>query len=138
MNENEVRVSGNLTTDVELKHTRNGKVYAQVVVACNNNYMKDGVKVEQCDFFPVDVWGANATNLAKYMSKGDEITVKGRLRQNRWETNAGEKRSRVLVVASNIKYGRKAGHRQVVQQQEPQKQVAQQQVAHTGYDDLPY
>ena len=121
-NRNEVDITGNLTADVQLKYTRSGKAICEVIVAVNNSYTNSaGVKVNQADFIPVEVWGAKAEALAKYMGKGDEVSVRGVLKQHRWQNNQGQNRSRITVNAMKIQFGRKAGQR--YQQHTQQNQV---------------
>ncbi len=53
----------------------------------------------ETSFFDCVQWGKTAESLAKHMTKGRLIAVKGEMRQNRWTDNEGSKRSQILLVA---------------------------------------
>lgn len=96
--ENNVVLSGNLTRDPEQKG--NGPVNLSLA---NNQRRKDkhtGEYVDDPSFFDVVVW---ERELAAGLSKGESITVAGRLRQERWEDQTtGQKRSKVVIVANTV------------------------------------
>lgn len=92
---NSVCLIGRLTDDPELKYTKDGTAIASFTIAVNNS--EDYVY-----FIPVVQWGKGAEATAEYCAKGREIAVSGELRQDRWETEDGEKRSRVYVSAQRI------------------------------------
>lgn len=54
------------------------------------------------DWLPVQVWGELAENCARYLSKGQRVYVEGRLQNSAWETDAGERRARLEVVAIRV------------------------------------
>lgn len=100
---NVVVVVGRLTRDVELKYTPSGTAVTQVSVAVDGAGDKDGDEYA-AGFFDVEVWDKTAENLAQYKGKGDQICVTGRLKHHRWETQSGEKRSKVEIVATGIQF----------------------------------
>ncbi len=101
---NNVVLGGNLTKDVELKDTPTGRKVGTLVVATNRTYLSNGNKVKETAFVDVEVWGDMAQNCSQYLKKGSPLVVVGRLKQERWETPAGEKRSRLKVLAANIQF----------------------------------
>ena len=102
---NKVFLLGNLTRDPELRYTPNGTAVAGFGVAVNRRYTtKEGDRKEEVDFFEVEVWDKQAENCNEYLSKGRGILVEGRLRQDRWEDESGNKRSKLKIVASTIQF----------------------------------
>ena len=101
---NSVVLGGNLAKDVELKDTPTGHKVGALVVASNRTFLSNGNKAKETAFIDVEVWGVTAENCSKYLQKGSPVVVEGRLKQERWETPAGEKRSRIKVVASNVQF----------------------------------
>ncbi len=70
-----------------------------------NRRFKQGDELkEEVLFVDVVTFGKQAENAAKYLLEGSKVNVEGRLQQRRWETEAGEKRSKHEVVAENILY----------------------------------
>jgi single-strand DNA-binding protein len=96
---------GNLTRDPELRQTPSGTSVCQLGVAVNSSY-KDasGQWVEKPNFFDVVVWGAQGENCARYLTKGRQVAVDGRLDQRSWDAQDGSKRSKVEVVAETIMF----------------------------------
>ncbi len=113
---NSVVLGGNLARDVELKDTSTGRKVCTLVVATNRTYLSNGNKVKETAFVDVEVWGIIAENCSKYLKKGSPVVVVGRLKQDKWETDAGEKRNRLKVLASNVQF-LSSGKRQ--EQEEP-------------------
>jgi len=105
MNINKVLIAGNLTRDPELRYTSGGAAMVSFKVATNHRWTdSQGVKKEEVAFIKVVVWGKMAKNCGKYLSKGSPVFVEGRLKQQSWETDAGEKRSSLEVVAQNVQF----------------------------------
>ncbi len=98
---NSVNLIGNLTRDVEVRYVgQNNTAIATLGVAVNS-----GRKDDPPVFVDVDVWGIVAENCAKYLNKGSKVGVVGRLKQESWEDKeSGKKRSKILVVASNVQF----------------------------------
>ena len=130
---NKVIIVGTITRDIELRYTPTGSCVTDVGLAINNNYTKDGVKVEETTFVEVTVWNKSAENLSKYQGKGSSILVEGRLKTDTWDdATTGKKRSKMGVVAEKIQFlgSKKAENAEVPQfgsQQQVQTQLAQTQ-----------
>ena len=103
MNLNNVNIMGNLTRDPEMKSLPSGKEVCSLSIANNHVFMKNGEKVSEVSYFDVDVWGINAENCSKYLTKGKGVIVEGRLRQDRWEKD-GKTQSRVKITASAVHF----------------------------------
>ncbi len=101
---NSVIIGGNLTRDVVIKDTATGRRVCSFAVANNRTYCGNNGKVKETSFIDVEVWGAIAENCSRYLRKGSPVVVAGRLKQSRWETSGGEKRSRVKIVAANVQF----------------------------------
>ena len=61
-----------------------------------------GQWVEKASFFDVVVWGAQGENCARYLSKGRQVAIDGRLDQRSWDAQDGSKRSKVEIIADNV------------------------------------
>ncbi|MDP1808646.1 MAG: single-stranded DNA-binding protein [Actinomycetota bacterium] len=108
---NRVILIGNLTRDPEMRFTPSGSPVAGFGLAVNRVYTnKQGEKVENVDFFNIVVWAKLAELCAEYIHKGSPVAVEGRLQSRSWETEEGQKRSAVEVVAENVQFlGRPGG-----------------------------
>jgi single-strand DNA-binding protein len=100
-----VTLVGNLTRDPELRQTPGGTSVCQLGVAVNSSYKDSaGQWVEKPNFFDVVVWGAQGENCARYLTKGRQIAVDGRLDQRSWEAQDGSKRSKVEIIADTVMF----------------------------------
>ena len=102
MAENSVTVVGNLTRDPELRFTAGGKGVASFGLAVNRRYQVNGEWQEKVSFFNVTAWDSLGENAAASLTKGSRIIVTGRLEQRDYETQAGEKRNVVEIVADEL------------------------------------
>ncbi len=100
-----VTLVGNLTRDPELRQTPTGTSVCQLGVAVNSSYKDStGQWVEKPNYFDVVVWGPQGENCARYLSKGRQIAVDGRLDQRSWEAQDGGKRSKVEIIADTVMF----------------------------------
>jgi len=99
-----VTIVGNLTRDPELRYTPNGAAVATFGVAVNRRWQnRDSQQWEEAtSFFNVTCWRDLAQNVSETLEKGSRVLVSGRLEQRSWETQDGEKRSVVEVVADEV------------------------------------
>ena len=101
---NVVILMGNLTREPELRYTPKGVAVANVGLASNRKYRQgDEIKDEAC-FVDVTVFGSTAEAVAKHLDKGRKVLVEGRLRYHTWETEGGQRRSKVDVIAERVKF----------------------------------
>lgn len=104
-NLNSVFLIGRLTRDPELRYVPSGKAVANLGLATSRVFTTQaGERKEEVCFVRVVVWGKQAENCSQYLSKGSQIFVEGRLRSSSWETESGEKRSRMDVVARRVQF----------------------------------
>jgi single-strand DNA-binding protein len=108
---NRVFLMGNLTRDPELRKTPSGIAVSDLGVAVSEKYRnKAGEVVETTCFADVVTWGRQAEICSQYLTKGAPVMVEGRLQLDQWQTEAGEKRSRLRVRADRVQFlGRRAG-----------------------------
>jgi single-strand DNA-binding protein len=102
--DNTVTIVGNLTREPELRFTPNGQATATFGVAVNRTWTDRASQErrEQTSFFDVVCWGTLAENAATSLVKGTRVVVTGRLDQRTWETQEGDKRSKVEITAEEI------------------------------------
>ena len=100
-----VTLVGNLTRDPELRQIPSGTSVCQLGVAVNSSYKdSSGQWVEKPNFFDVVVWGTQGENCARYLSKGRQVAVDGRLDQRSWDAQDGTKRSKVEIIADTVMF----------------------------------
>lgn len=102
---NKVMLMGNLTRDPELRYTSGGQAVCNFSLAINRYFNdKQGERKEETTFMRVTVWGKQGENCAQYLTKGRSAFVEGRLQSRSWETEDGQKRSAVDVVADSVQF----------------------------------
>jgi single-strand DNA-binding protein len=101
---NHTTVTGNLTRDPEIRYTRDGQASVLLGLAVNRRWQDRETKEweEATSFFDVVCWRDLAENAAMSLAKGMRVMVSGRLEQRTWETELGERRSKVEIVADEI------------------------------------
>ena len=108
-NVNHVVISGRLTRDPELRSTPSGTAVCKLGVAVNDRVKVNEEWQDRPNFFDVDVFAGRAETCAKYLERGQAVTIQGRLRWRSWENDKGEKRQAVSIVADLVEFGAKAG-----------------------------
>jgi len=101
---NTTTLTGNLTRDPEIRYTRDGQANATFGLAVTRRWQPRGAEdwEEATSFFDVVCWRGLAENVALSLVKGSRVVVTGRLDQHTWETEMGERRSRVEVTADDV------------------------------------
>jgi single-strand DNA-binding protein len=102
--DNTVTLVGNITRDPELRFTPSGQAVATFGLAVNRRWQNRQTNEweEQVSFFDVKCWAQMAENVSESLGRGTRVVVSGRLEQRSWETDQGDKRSKVEVVADEI------------------------------------
>jgi single-strand DNA-binding protein len=98
---NRVVLVGNLTRDVELRHTPNNTAVTDIAIAVNERIKRNEQWVDEAHFFDITLWGRLAEIAAEYLSKGSSVLVEGRLKLDRWEQD-GQKRSKIKIVGEKM------------------------------------
>jgi single-strand DNA-binding protein len=105
---NKVFLVGNLARDPDLRHTPSGTPVTEFRLAVSDSYTTStGEKHDRTCFIDVVSWRKLAESCAEYLKKGSPVFVEGRLEQDTWETNDGQKRSRIRVVAYSVQFIRR-------------------------------
>lgn len=101
---NTVELVGNVTRDPELRFTPSGAAVATFGLAVNRRWRNQQTNEweEAVSFFDIVCWREMAENVAESIGKGTRVIVTGRLEQRSWETDQGEKRSKIEVIADEI------------------------------------
>lgn len=100
-------IRGNVTKDPEMKYTPNGVANTRFSVGVNKSWKtKDGKMEERVSFIPITTWAVLAERVAEYVRKGQEVSVVGELRQERYEKD-GLNHSYLHVVAQTVDFGDK-------------------------------
>ncbi|MEN9922286.1 MAG: hypothetical protein RL097_563 [Candidatus Parcubacteria bacterium] len=106
---NKAMIYGNLTRDPELKALPSGMQVCSFSLATNRVYNdRDGKRQEAVDYHNVVVFGKQAENCAKYLTKGNATYVEGRMQTRSWEKD-GQKLYRTEVIADRVQFGPKGG-----------------------------
>ena len=100
--DNNVVIVGNVTRDPELRFIQSGTAVASFGLAWNQRSSQGGE--EKAHFFDVTCWRDLAENVADSIEKGDRVVVYGRLDYRSWESENGEKRSAVQIVADEVSF----------------------------------
>ena len=97
-------ITGNLTREPEIRYTKEGQATTQLGVAVTRRWQDRTTAEwqEATSFFDVVCWRDLAENVALSLTKGMRVVVSGRLEQRSWETEDGEHRSKVEIVANEI------------------------------------
>lgn len=104
-NFNKVFLMGNLTRDPEVRTTPTGMKIAKFGMAVNRRFRtRDNEAREETTFVDLDAFGNQAEIIERYCQKGSPLFVEGRLRLDQWETQNGEKRSKLGIVVENFQF----------------------------------
>ena len=100
---NSVKLIGRLGQDPEVKTLDKGNKFAKFSLATSDSFTaKDGSKQEQTQWHSIVVWGKLAIICEKYLKKGKEIAIDGRLAYSTWEDKNGIKHYNSEIIASDI------------------------------------
>jgi single-strand DNA-binding protein len=115
---NSVVLLGNLTRDPELRYTPQGVPLCSFVVAINGRATSS--EEEPVSYVDVQAWRHQAEVCAQFLKKGCQVLVVGELKQDRWvDTSTKIPRSKLLVVAREVKFTRTRGVNKVDSPAEP-------------------
>jgi single-strand DNA-binding protein len=102
---NKVIIIGRLGADPELKTVTGGQSVARLSIATSENWTdKQGQKQERTEWHRVVVWGKLAELCGKYLTKGRQAYIEGRLQTRSWEDQQGQKRYATEVVANTVQF----------------------------------
>ncbi len=100
---NRVILIGNLGADPEVRSTANQQSVTQFNLATSESWVnRKGERQEKTEWHRIVVWGKLAETCAKYLTKGRQVFVDGRLQTRSWETDQGQKRFTTEVIANQV------------------------------------
>lgn len=100
---NKVQLIGNLGNDPEVTTLASGKKMAKITIATNETYKNDaGEKITDTQWHNVVAWGRTAELLEKYVTKGKEVAIEGKLTHRSYEDKNGDKKYITEVVANEL------------------------------------
>ena len=100
---NKVQLIGNLGNDPEIVNLDGGKKLAKFAIATNDSYKNsEGELIKDTQWHSIVAWGKLAEIIEKYLIKGKEIAIEGKLQNRRYETKEGENRYITEVIANEI------------------------------------
>ncbi len=109
MSLNKVMLIGRLGRDPEVKYTQSGTPVTTFSLATDERWNdKSGEKQERTEWHNVVCWSKLAELAGKYLAKGREVYVEGRLQTRKWEDNQGNERRAVEIIATNLTFIGKA------------------------------
>ena len=102
---NKVILVGRLGTDPEVKTVSNGNTVTRLSLATSEQWTdKEGQKQERTEWHRVVVWGKLAELCGRYLTKGRQVYVEGRLQTRSWEDPQGQKKYTTEVVANTVQF----------------------------------
>lgn len=106
MSINRVIVSGNLTRDPEVRTTASGNPVMGFGIAVNDRRKNSqtGEWEDYPNFIDYTMFGARAQSVSRFLSKGSKVAIEGKLRWSQWETNEGQKRSKIEIIVDEIEF----------------------------------
>ena len=100
---NKVFLMGNLTRDIQVKHTANNTAVANIGLAVNRRYRNNaGEMQEETTFVDCEAWGRTAETMGKYLSKGRPVFIEGRLRLNECKRQRWRQQWRIFPISQHI------------------------------------
>ena len=118
---NKVFLIGRLSRDPELRHTTSGMAVCQINVAISRRTAQG--RDPETDFINVVVWDKQAENVSRYLSKGRQVAVEGRIQTRSYDNNEGKRTYVTEVVATNVEFlgsaGDNSGNRTSVSNENP-------------------
>ena len=100
---NRVQLIGHVGQEPEIKNLEGGKKLATISIATNEVYYKDnGDKVEKTEWHRVTAWGKTAEIIEKYVTKGKEVAVEGKLTTRSYDDKDGNKRYVTEILVNEL------------------------------------
>ena len=125
---NRVQLIGRLGQDPEVKQTKNGRTLARFSLATSEIYKNSqGERTEETQWHPIVVWGERAETVSKYLRKGKEVALEGKLVHRTYDDTDGNKKYITEVVVNEfLMLGKKEDN------------MAQEATPAKAVDDLPF
>lgn len=102
---NKVILIGRLGRDPELRHTKGGTAVANMSIATDDSFTdKEGNRQKTTEWHRIVMWDKTAENCVKYLNKGSQVYVEGKLQTRKWEDKDGQERTTTEIVARNVTF----------------------------------
>lgn len=104
---NKVILVGNLGKDPEVRYTSGGQAVANMSVATERSWFdkQANKRVKETEWHAIEAWGKLAELCGEHLEKGRQVYIEGRLKTETWDDKKdGSKRSRVKIVADNVRF----------------------------------
>jgi single-strand DNA-binding protein len=101
---NNITISGRLTRDIDLRYTPSGAAVAQLGIAFDRAFQKDGKWQNESSFIDVVVWSQKAEQCAENLRKGSPIIVEGYLQTRTYTTKDNQNRKITEIVANKVHF----------------------------------
>ncbi|MDX9882963.1 MAG: single-stranded DNA-binding protein [Prolixibacteraceae bacterium] len=144
MSVNKVILVGNVGKDPEVRHLDKGVAVANFPLATTETYLaKNGEKVSTTEWHNIVVWRGLAEIAEKYVTKGRQLYIEGRLRTRTWDDKDGNKRYTTEIYADVMQLlGKRDDNNgvssQVPSANEPYEKVSEPDFSQPEEDDLPF
>lgn len=139
---NKATILGRLGADPELKYTPTGQPVCELRVATSESYAdKAGAKQERTEWHRVVAWGKTAENCAKFLQKGRQAYIEGKLQTRQWDDKDGKKHYTTEIVAQNVVFVGDAREQQPQHQRKRQERAEAPPTATAqdmSEDDIPF
>ena len=99
---NKVILAGRLTKNPEIRYTQTGKAVASFTLAVNRRFSHNTNQEQTADFIPIVVWDKLAEVCSKYLFKGSQVLIEGRMQVRNYEAQDGSKRYVTEVIAQEL------------------------------------
>ncbi|OHD55639.1 MAG: hypothetical protein A2Y33_13470 [Spirochaetes bacterium GWF1_51_8] len=103
-NVNILVLQGGIVRDPELTYTASGLAKSSFSIANNCVSYKNSTKEQEVNYFDVVAWGKLAEICGAYLKKGSKVIISGKIRQSRWKNEEGKSRSRITIIAQDLKF----------------------------------
>jgi single-strand DNA-binding protein len=102
---NKVMLIGNVGTDPEMRFTANGNAMTTFRLAISRVHNTvDGERKQETDWFTIVTWGKVAESCNQFLTKGRKVYVEASLRARSWESQDGQKRSKIDIIANRVMF----------------------------------
>jgi len=135
---NKVFLIGRLTRDPEIRFLPSGSQVTSFTLAVNRRYKTKNSEQwqEETYYFDVEAFSYLAERLGKQLYKGIQIVLEGHLRQDKWETASGEKRTKIKIVAEKVSILSRPEKTEEIQ--EPQTEAVEEPEDLSSDEDIPF
>ncbi|MDY3938908.1 MAG: single-stranded DNA-binding protein [Spirochaetia bacterium] len=103
-NLNSILIEGNLIKDPVLKSTPNGTPVCLFSVATNRFFKQNDELQKEVSYFDIESWASTAQSCGSLLTKGRGVRIVGRLKQDRWNDENGNPKSRIKIVAEHVEF----------------------------------